>query len=57
MQTEYRAIKNNLQYVEETDEDGNCKYYGYVNAQGIKDGLGVLVYSNGDVSMSELKEN
>jgi hypothetical protein len=57
MQAEYRAIKNNLQYVEETDEIGNCKYYGYVNAQGIKDSLGVLVYSNGDVSMSELKEN
>ncbi len=55
-QAEIRALNTRLRYVEETDEDENT-YYGYVNSQGIWDGVGVLVFKAGDVFMSELLDH
>ena len=45
-----------MKHVEEADEEGNT-YYGYVNAEGLWEGVGVLVYKEGDVFMSELKDH
>jgi hypothetical protein len=54
-QAEIKALVNGLTYVEEPDEDGS-KYCGYLNAEGLWDGVGMLVNKEGDVFMSELKD-
>jgi hypothetical protein len=40
-QAEIKALVNGLRYVDEPDEDGS-KYCGYVNADGLWDGVGML---------------
>ena len=51
-----------MRFVEESDPDLDSataeeKYYGYVNSQGVWDGVGILEFKTGDLFMSELVDN
>jgi hypothetical protein len=51
-----------MHFVEEFDPDQDSataeeKYYGYVNSQGVWDGVGILEFKTGDLFISELVDN
>ena len=46
LQAELRAIHQVLQYKEEEDEDGN-RYHGYVDQDGLQEGVGIVITASG----------
>jgi hypothetical protein len=51
LQPELKAIKDGLIYVKEKHEKNDEKYRGYLNAQGLKQGLGVLENAYGNIDI------
>jgi hypothetical protein len=57
LQPELKAIKDGLIYVKEKHEKNDEKYRGYLNAQGLKQGLGVLENAYGNIIIGEWHED
>ena len=52
LQAELRAIHQGLQYIEEEDEDGVI-YHGYVDQDGLREGVGMRIWTDGDKDYGE----
>ena len=56
LQAELRAIHQGLKYKEDEDEDG-YRYHGYVNQDGEKEGVGIVILPAGSKIIGEFYLN